>query len=105
MGKKHQGGWGLMERRTGLIVAYDILMEARGGSNKTNLVYRCNLNFKLIKTWLSRLIAKGLLEPSPSSRTWATTTQGAKFILAMEAVKSLWDGEPPPEGIEMEVII
>ena len=95
----------MMGRRTSLMVAYDILQVARGGSSKTPLVYRCNLNFKLIKTWLSRLIAKGLLEPSSTSRTWTTTTKGLSFILAMDAVISIWDyGGQPPEGIELELI-
>lgn len=95
----------MMGRRTSLMVAYDILQEARGGSNKTNLVYRCNLNFKIIKTWLSRLSDRGLLDSSPTSRTWTTTTKGLHFILAMDGVKSIWDyGERSPEGIEVEVI-
>ncbi len=85
----------MIERRTSLMVAYDILQEARGGSNKTNLVYRCNLNFNIIKTWLSRLEAKGMLEHSEESRTWATTSRGGAFLLAMDVVKGVW---APPQG-------
>lgn len=95
----------MIERRTSLMVAYDILQVARGGSAKTPLVYRCNLNFKLIKTWLSRLIAKGLIDPNPTSRIWKTTTKGLRFISAMDEVLSMWDvGGQPPEGIELEGI-
>lgn len=93
-----------MQKRTSLMVARDILVVATGGSTKTPLVYRCNLNFALIKTWLSRLIAKGLIElvPGTPTRTWSTTPKGQRFVLAMDAVISLWDGGPPPGGIELE---
>lgn len=95
-----------MQKRTSLMVARDILLVARGGSAKTPLVYKCNLNFALIKTWLSRLIAKGLIEPSPTAKTWTTTTRGIQFILAMDEVISIWDGLIEPEVvIESEVII
>lgn len=94
----------MMERRTGLMIAYDILTEARGGSLKTRLVYRCNLNFNIIKTWLTRLTSKGLIEYSPEHRTWTTTPNGLDFISAMVDVLSIWGGGHPPEGMEMEAI-
>jgi len=96
-----------MQRRTSLIVARDILVVATGGSTITPLVYRCNLNFKLIKTWLTRLIAKGLLKrvPGSTSNIWATTPKGQRFILAMDAVLSVWDLGAPPEDIELGGII
>lgn len=83
-----------MNRRTNLMVAHDILIEAIEGSNKTNLVYRCNLNFKIIRKWLSRLIAKGLLEFQPTpSKTWKTTEKGLKFIESMNRVLPIWDDD------------
>ena len=95
-----------MGRRTGLIVAKDILVVAVGGSAKTNMVYKCNLNFKLIKTWLSRLIAKGLLDfIEGPPRRWITTDKGLRFIQAMDMVLPMWAGGPPPEGLDMEAII
>ena len=97
----------MMKRRTSLMVAYDILQEARGGSNKTRLVYRCNLNFKIIKTWLSRLIAKGLIEQSLGPpRIWITTAKGIDFLSAMEGVMSMWDdgGREPQDGFERSMI-
>lgn len=90
-----------MRNRTSLMVAKDILVVAIGGSNKTRLVYRSNLNFKLIKTWLSRLIAKGLIESSSTSRTWTTTQRGVEFILAMDEVMAIWAGGAPPNGKPM----
>lgn len=78
--------------RTSLMIAYDILQEARGGSAKTNLVYQCNLNFNIIKKWLSRLMSKGLIEFNTlPSKTWTTTPRGLRFILAMDRVLDEWD--------------
>lgn len=84
-----------MQNRTSLMVARDILVVATGGSKKTPLVYRCNLNFALIKTWLSRLIAKGLIEPSSPSGTWTTTKRGVEFISAMNEVMVIWEEDHP----------
>jgi len=83
-----------MEKRTSLMVASDILTEAEGGAKKTRLVYRCNLNFKLIKIWLTRLVSKDLLEfQEGPPRTWKTTPKGYRFISAMEEVKSVYHAE------------
>ena len=96
-----------MNKRSSLIMAHDILIEASMGSSKTNLVYRCNLNFRIVKTWLSRLIAKGLIEfyAGPSNK-WKTTEKGSRFIEAMERVLWIWEDEnidqelkPPPHSI------
>lgn len=81
-----------MSRRTNLMVAQDILIEALEGSNKTRLVYRCNLNFRIVKKWLSRLISKGFLEFNPNpTKTWKTTEKGLRFIEAMNRVLPIWD--------------
>jgi len=83
-----------MNRRTSFMVANDILIEATKGSSKTNLVYRCNLNFKIVKKWLSILIAKGLIESyTEPSKTWKTTEKGIRFISTMERVLWIWENE------------
>jgi len=83
-----------MSKRTSLMVAYDILQVAIGGSNKTNLVYQGNLNFKIVKRWLAKLIAKGLLELYlEPSKTWKTTEKGLRFINSMERVLWLWEDD------------
>jgi len=94
-----------MNRRTSLMVAYDILLIAIGGSNKTNLVYKCNLNFKIIKKWLARLMSKGLLEFTPiPTNTWTTTLKGVRFLTAMEKTMALWDtGKIDMDEMTMEL--
>ena len=92
-------------KRGSYMIARDILGVARGGSGITRLVYQTNLNFKVIKTHLSKLIERGLLECIEGHRkTWITTDKGLSFILAMEGVKSLWDcveGSPGSLGREV----
>ena len=84
-----------MQNRTSFMVARDILKVAIGGSAKTPLVYQSNLNFALIKTWLSKLIDRGLIEivPGTPNRMWITTPKGQRFISAMEEVLVIWNNE------------
>ncbi len=65
-------------RRNNLDISADILEVARGGAKKTHLVYRANLNFKLVNEYLDRLEEKGLIEPS--SGMFYTTEKGARFL-------------------------
>ncbi|MBA7599859.1 hypothetical protein ES703_06904 [subsurface metagenome] len=97
----------MIDRRTSLMVAYDILLVAVGGSNKTNLVYKCNLNFKIIKKWLARLMSKRLLEfNSLPSKIWTTTPKGLRFMLAMDRVLVEWDdGLINLDTMKQEVVV
>lgn len=49
-------------RRNDLDICADILLVAREGARKTQIVYKANLNFMIVKKYLERLISKGLLE-------------------------------------------
>ncbi len=51
-------------RRNDLDICADILTVARAGAKKTHIVYRANLNFKLVRKYLRRLIENGLLPSS-----------------------------------------
>lgn len=83
-----------MEKRTSLMVALDILNETREPLRKTQIVYRSNLNFNILKRWISLLINKGLFEVcNDPPRTWRTTEKGLKFIDAMEKVLGFWENE------------
>jgi len=67
-----------MGRRNNLDICSDILRTARGGANKTRIVYQANLNFKIAKDYLRRLIDRGLLRPSDN--IFITTPKGVQFI-------------------------
>jgi predicted transcriptional regulator len=66
-------------RRSSLDVTIDILETARIGVNKTRIVYGSNLNFEIVKGYLSTLMASGLLELDVSGR-YLTTKKGVKFV-------------------------
>lgn len=65
-------------RRNDLDICADILRVARDGAKKTHLVYRANLNFKVVKRYLRRLMDTGFLE-SENGR-YFTTEDGVRFL-------------------------
>jgi predicted transcriptional regulator len=67
-------------RRNDLDICADILQVARAGAKKTQIVYQANLNFKIVKGYLQRLIADGMLDPSSEGRLYVTTSVGIDFI-------------------------
>ncbi len=68
------------KRRNDLDICADILQVARAGALKTQIVYRANLNFKIVKGYLKRLIANGMLDPNPEERLFVTTSVGVDFL-------------------------
>jgi predicted transcriptional regulator len=75
-------------RRNDLDICADILQVARAGAKKTHIVYQANLNFKIVKGYLQRLIANGMLDPSPEGRLFVTTSVGVDFIERYRALVS-----------------
>lgn len=75
-------------RRNDLDICADILQVARAGAKKTRIVYQADLNFKIVKGYLQRLIANGMLDPSPEGRLYMTTSVGVDFIERYRALVS-----------------
>lgn len=67
-------------RRNDLDICADILKVAQTGAKKTQIVYQANLNFKIVKKYLSRRIEKGFLDPANDRRYYTTTSRGVDFI-------------------------
>jgi predicted transcriptional regulator len=67
-------------RRNDLDICADILTAARAGAKKTHIVYGANLNFKLVRKYLRRLIENGLLRPSSEKNVYTTTEEGMDFL-------------------------
>ncbi|EMR73169.1 putative transcriptional regulator [Thaumarchaeota archaeon SCGC AB-539-E09] len=67
-------------RRNDLDICADILKVAQTGAKKTQIVYQANLNFKIVKKYLNRLIDKGLLDPANERRYYTTTSRGFNFL-------------------------
>ena len=68
-----------MGRRNNLDICADILQVAKGGVNKTGIVYRANLNFNIVKKYLNNLMENGLLHKT-ESRHFITTEKGVQFL-------------------------
>lgn len=76
-----------MKRRNNVDIMADILRVARGGAKKTWIVYRANLNFKIVKDYLSDLTENGMLAAPDGSNMYRTTERGLDFLEQYESFK------------------
>jgi predicted transcriptional regulator len=53
---------------------------AKTGAKKTQIVYQANLNFKIVKRYLARLIDTGMLSMFEERRLYTTTNRGMEFL-------------------------
>ncbi len=65
-------------RRSRIDIIIDVLDAAQMGINKTSVVYRTNLNFKLADKYLELLLKQGLVENN--SDKYKTTENGKIFL-------------------------
>lgn len=73
----------ISERRDSVKVIVDMLTVALGGTTKTEIVYKANLNFKQARKYLEFLLTKGLMVVEGSSvkrKVYRTTDKGRSFI-------------------------
>ncbi len=86
--RKERAGW---KRRHRLEVVACILREALDWSTKTRLVYRANLNFRLLAKYLDFLMEKGLLEQKRINRLlfYRATPKGRLWLTLYEKLISL----------------
>jgi predicted transcriptional regulator len=74
-------------RRDRLEIIYEILKQSEGGSKPTQIVYRCNLNFKRFQAHVKYLVERGLLEAveSPEGfKVYRTTEKGLRLLKLLE---------------------
>lgn len=69
-----------MKRRNNVDIMVDILRVSVGGAKKTWIVYKANLNFKIVKQYLSELMEKDLLAVNGDSGLYVTTDKGLEFV-------------------------
>jgi len=72
-------------RRGKVEIIADILSAARDDALKTEIVYKVNLNFTRVKSYLDYLEEKGLLENS--GPLYKLTERGEKFLLYYQTMK------------------
>jgi len=73
------------ERRGRLEIIADILLVAREGAKKTQIVYKANLNFKRVEKYLPYLGEKGFIENT--SGEYRTTEKGKEFLRDYKKMK------------------
>lgn len=70
-----------MPRRNRFDIIMEILSIAKGGSNKTAILYGANLNSKLIKKYIDELVEKQFLEVTENGpKRYKTTKKGLRFL-------------------------
>ena len=74
-------------RRNNLDIYADILKVANQGAKKTQIVYKANLNFNILKTHMNALMQRGFIEQN--ARHYFTTEKGKDFVDSYQTVKSL----------------
>ena len=86
-----------MEHRRGrLEIARDILMIAKTGARPTELVYKANLNFNILKKYLQEMEEAGLIEveviPNDKRKTrrYTTTGWGFEFMRSLERTLAMY---------------
>lgn len=77
-------------RRNNLDICADILQVAQPGAKKTQIVYKANLNFMIVKKYLSNLIEKGFIEKFDD--LYYTTNKGVYFLESYEEFSSVVGG-------------
>jgi predicted transcriptional regulator len=73
-------------RRNNLDISADILHVSQTGAKKTQIVYKANLNFMIVKKYLRNLIEKGFIEKEDN--LYFTTNEGVSFLESYEEFSS-----------------
>jgi predicted transcriptional regulator len=93
-------------RRHKMEIVAEILRNAKGGVQKTQLVYLTNINFTLLKKYQSILVEKGLVESTNGQI--CTTEAGIEFLSKYEDLMKIWVNfkikKPAPE-IERKAVL
>ncbi len=71
--------------RTDIIV--DILSVAGEKAKKTQIVYKADLNFRMLEEYLPQLVDKGLIENTDGE--YKTTEKGERFLTDFQKMKEM----------------
>ncbi len=88
--------------RSRMDIIASILREAGGGAKKTRIMYRCNLNFRQLQTYLDLLLNTGLLktireDEKFSNPMFQTTVKGIDFLKNYQKLIALLFNVPQPK--------
>ena len=73
-------------RRSEIEICADLIGAAKGGARKTQMVYRANLNFCVIRRYLKLMMENGLLSERPPF--FYPTEKGRSFMILIDKVKT-----------------
>jgi predicted transcriptional regulator len=77
-------------RRNNLDISADILQVAQTGAKKTQIVYKANLNFLLVKKYLNNLMEKDFVNKADTR--YYTTEKGKDFLRSYQEFSSMVRG-------------
>ena len=97
-----------MGRRHKLDIMADILRLSKDGSKKTRLVYLANINFNMLKKYVSLLESKGFIYSSDD--LFYTSREGFDFLRQYDELMMAWDlidndAEGPMRGMNSSVVM
>lgn len=97
-----------MGRRQKLDIMADILRLSKNGSRKTRLVYLANINFNMLKKYLTLLDSKGFIYNSDDMIY--TSREGFDFLRQYDELMMAWDlvdndAKEPMHGVSSSVLI
>jgi predicted transcriptional regulator len=94
-----------VRRRHRMEIVAEILRNAVGGIQKTQLVYLTNINFTLLKKYQNILADKGLIE-SMNGQIY-TTEEGIEFLRKYKELMNIWTNfeiQSPATYIERKAV-
>lgn len=77
----------LSTKRNSYDCLYDLLKACKGGARKSHLVYRANLNFKLIQKYLPFGLERGLVKKL--KKQYFITDLGRNFIRETDKLRKI----------------
>ncbi len=81
------------KHRGSLDIIADILEASKGKTRKTYLMYRCNLSFKQLETYLNLLLKRGLISPiedkDNDTSLFKITEKGERFLETYKGLQGL----------------
>ena len=75
------------KRRDSIAIIVDILSVAGEKAKKTQIVYKANLNFRMVGEYLPHLLDKGLIENTDGE--YKTTEKGEEFLTDYRKMKEM----------------
>jgi predicted transcriptional regulator len=81
------------KKRSNIEICFDILITARKDVKKSHIVYKTNLNFKVLKKYLALLRRSGLIKGPTKNNLFKTTEKGSRFLNNYRELRGFFPSE------------